>query len=87
MKPIFVESSNIDCLGYEDRSLFIRFNSGITYKYQGVPHNYIDQMKVADSVGQFFHRYIRNNKTYHYQKLDVDPFEVPFVNRHAESVE
>lgn len=72
MKPTFVVSSNIDALGYELGKLYIRFKSGITYAYDSVPYSVFDALEKAESVGKFFHRFVRDKYPHH--RLDSDPF-------------
>ena len=42
-----------------DRTLLIRFNKGSLYKYTGVTQSMYDEMMSGDSVGKYFHRYIK----------------------------
>lgn len=72
MKPTYVVSSNINCLGYRRGQLFIRFNSGQTYSYDGVPFPVFRTLKESSSVGQAFHRLVRGH--FPYKKLDSAPF-------------
>lgn len=60
IEPIHIISSNINAIGYEMGKLFIRFNSGITYRYEDVPHNIFDSLQKVESAGKFFHRFIRD---------------------------
>lgn len=72
MKPIHVESSNIEALGHESDTLFIRFNSGLSYSYADVPETVFKAFKAAKSVGKFFHQQIKGR--YHFTRLNSDPF-------------
>lgn len=72
LEPLYVTSSNIDALGHDGERLFIRFKSGITYAYDEVPRHHFDAMPKSESVGQYFHRYIKN--AYRYERLTYDPF-------------
>jgi hypothetical protein len=72
MLNTFVESSNIDRVGYQYGKLFIQFKSGISYVYAGVDKSMYDAMISAESAGKFFHRFIRS--VYRYEKLAYDPF-------------
>lgn len=72
MQPTFVVSSNIDAVGYRLGEMFVRFKSGVSYAYSGVNYSVFDAMVKAESVGQFFHRFVRSR--YEYKKLDYDPF-------------
>lgn len=75
MQPMWneVESSNISALAFEEPSyLFVRFNSGDTYRYKNVPREVFTEMLEAESVGKAFHRLIRSQpETYPFQKLDL----------------
>ena len=44
----FVTSSNIDSVGYDEDTLFIRFKSGESYSYDGVPFYHFDGMTKAE---------------------------------------
>ena len=72
MRPTYVVSSNINCLGYARGKLFIRFNNGCTYSYDRVPFPVFRTLKESDSVGSAFHRLVRGK--FPYTKLDHDPF-------------
>lgn len=52
MQP--VDSSNIESVGYENDTLAVKFKSGKTYTYPGVPAELHAQMLQAESVGKFF---------------------------------
>ena len=56
-----VESSIIKEVLYNqgDRTLLVRFIKGSLYKYTGVPQSMYDQMMSGESVGKYFHRYIK----------------------------
>jgi len=64
MKPVI--STDIDSIGYENGTLYIRFNSGGLYSYSGVPNSIYHSLMSASSHGSYFHAYIKNN--YPYQK-------------------
>lgn len=74
LEPTFVTSSNINAIAHEGDTLYIRFNSGITYRYDGVPHASFSALSAAESVGQHFHRFIRGR--FKYTPCEVDPFSV-----------
>lgn len=71
-----VVSSNIDMVGYADdsKTMFIRYKSGISYSYSDVARDVYSALKAAESVGQFFHRFIKGKYTY--TRLTADPFAV-----------
>lgn len=59
---IFVVSSNIEAIGYDQAlsELHIRFSkTGKTYVYQNVPIEFFEQLMAADSKGSFFNRVIK----------------------------
>lgn len=72
LAPVYVNSSNLDAIGWELNKLFIRFRSGETYSYADVPFDYFNAMQKVESAGKYFHKMIRGN--FHYTKLDADPF-------------
>ncbi len=55
------ESSNIDAIGYvkESRQMFVRFRSGKTYVYHGVPVTVFADMRSAQSKGAFLAKYVK----------------------------
>jgi len=61
-----VESSNIRAIDYEDitNTLTIYFHSGYVYKFFGVPQNVVDALVKAPSIGQYFHKYIKDSYPY-----------------------
>ena len=55
-----VVSSNIQAIGHDGaNTLYIRFNSGTTYEYDGVPFSVYENLTGAESVGKAFHRDVR----------------------------
>jgi len=69
----YVSSSNIQRLGWKNKTLFIQFNSGEVYSYDSVDFVTYQALAEADSVGQHFHRFVRSR--FNYTKLDHNPFE------------
>lgn len=67
MNMIPVTSTDLASVGYENGTLYIRFNSGGLYSYSNVPFSIYNDLLNADSKGQFFHRYIKNS--YNYQRI------------------
>lgn len=61
-----VESSNIDAIGYDyqEEILIVRFNSGATYEYYGVPEAMYKAIMDADSKGKFLNKNIKNAYDY-----------------------
>ena len=62
----FPGSSNLAGGSYdpETRALTIEFQSGSSYRYQGVPPDVVSALKSAASAGSFFYRAIRNRYAY-----------------------
>lgn len=58
----FVDSSNIEAIGYEDASqeLHVLFLSGGHYVYSNVPPEIFDEFMNAASKGSFLNREIKN---------------------------
>lgn len=67
-----VLSSNVQTLGYQRGSLYIKFLSGHVYSYDHVPYEVFRGLSEAESVGKAFHADVRGRYPYH--KLDNDPF-------------
>lgn len=59
----FVNSSNLNSVGYEEetQTLEIEFNSGGVYRYFGVPKYIYTELMSASSHGKYFHQYIKDN--------------------------
>ena len=70
--PTYLVSDNLDCIGFRLGTLFIRFKSGISYSYNGVPFDYYDALQKVESAGRFFSQFIRGK--FRYTKLEADPF-------------
>ena len=62
-----VVSSNLQSVGYEAGTLYIRFHSGGLYAYFKVPTSEYYGLMSASSHGQYFHANIRNR--YRYQRI------------------
>ena len=75
MLNTFIESSNIERIGYQYGKLFIQFKSGISYTYADVDKKVYDAIASAESAGKYFHRFIRS--IYKYEKLNYNPFVKP----------
>lgn len=58
---IFVDSSNIEAIGYDEdnQELHVRFLSGACYIYNGVPRQIFDDLMEAPSKGSFLNRQIK----------------------------
>lgn len=72
MQKTSVQSSNIESVGHENKTLFIRFKSGVSYSYDDVPFDHYDALAKAESAGRFFHRFVKGK--YRYHRLLNDPF-------------
>lgn len=72
--PIFVSSSNLDCIGYKLGVLYVRFKSGQCYSYKGVPFDTFDALRNAESVGSFFCAKVKKGG-FEFELLKKDPFE------------
>jgi hypothetical protein len=67
-----LKSTNIKAVGYDkkDKTLEVEFHSGGTYKYNNVPKSLFDRIKKVKSPGKFFHKHIRRENKYEYNKLN-----------------
>lgn len=65
---IYVDSSNIEAIGYDvdAQELHVRFLSGDSYIYHGVPPQTFDNLMQAPSKGSFLNREVKG--TYQYTK-------------------
>jgi KTSC domain len=73
MKLHKVTSSNIEAIGWNEGSLFIRFKNEDVYKYEEVPHLFFREMLEGSadekfSVGKYFNEKIKRGG-YKYSKL------------------
>jgi hypothetical protein len=66
---IFVDSSNIEAVGYDEstQELHVRFLSGGYYVYHEVPREIFDNLLGAPSKGSFLNREIK--RVYRFSKL------------------
>jgi hypothetical protein len=66
-----VESSNVDAVAYKQATaeLFVIFNNGGIYAYEGVPLKLFGELLAADSHGQFINTRIKPARTF--RKLEV----------------
>ena len=57
-----VESSNVSEIGYDvdEMNLYVRFNNGYLYWYEGVPPEVWDQLLYTESKGRFIHTNLKN---------------------------
>ncbi|RLA84132.1 MAG: KTSC domain-containing protein [Epsilonproteobacteria bacterium] len=61
MEMIYVESSNLQAVGFDESQnvLFVEFKHGGTYQYFGVDKSIFDGMLMADSKGKYFDQYVK----------------------------
>lgn len=69
-----LKSSNIHSVDYdrENETLKVKFHSGGTYTYKDVPKSLFDRIKRVKSPGKFFHKHIKKDNTYAYEKLEKE---------------
>lgn len=60
-KLIYVDSSNVEAIGYDDstQELHVQFLSGGYYIYRGVPREVFDGLMYAPSKGSFLNREVK----------------------------
>ena len=65
----YVDSSNVEAIGHDQiaQELHVRFLSGDTYVYHGVPQEVYDELMAAPSKGSYLNRVIKPN--YGYTKM------------------
>jgi hypothetical protein len=61
-----VVSSNVSGIGYDadEQRLYVRFNKGDLYYYDGVPYDVYEQMLAAESKGKFVHSDLKGRYPY-----------------------
>lgn len=66
MEMQFVDSSNIERIGYDltSSTLRIEFKSNRTYDYYSVPENVFNELKHATSIGRYHATNIKNVYSY-----------------------
>ena len=65
----YVDSSNVEAIGHDAaaQELHVRFLSGGTYIYHGVPEDVYHELMAAPSKGSYLNRMIKPN--YDYTKM------------------
>jgi len=53
-----VKSSNIASIAFGGSSIYVNFNNGTSYAYEGANLNDYEEFKKAESVGKHFHSHI-----------------------------
>ncbi len=63
---IFVDSSNIEAIGYDSdqRDLYVQFHGGRIYVYADVPEQIYQELLQADSKGSYLNRELKPNYSY-----------------------
>ena len=66
----YSNSSNIDKTSYDEekKTMYIKFKSGGSYTYEGVPLEIYNGMQTSPSAGRYFHAVIKKN--YPYKKVE-----------------
>lgn len=66
MEMQFVDSSNIERIGYDANSntLRVEFKSNRTYEYSNVPESVFNELRAASSVGGYHAKNIKNSYPY-----------------------
>lgn len=54
-----IPSSNIDAVGHEGTTLYVRFKSGPTWKYDDVNAATYEEMMASGSIGSYFAKHIK----------------------------
>ena len=67
MNMISVSSSNLDTVGYEKGTLYVRFKNGSLYSYSGVPEYVYNELVNASSKGRYLATYVKGH--YPYSKI------------------
>ena len=67
MNMISVSSSNLDAVGYEKGTLYVRFKNGSLYSYSGVPEYVYNELMNASSKGHYLATYVKGR--YPYSKI------------------
>jgi hypothetical protein len=56
------QSSNVTAVGWDHRGhMYVEFNDGRIYMYEGVPRQRVVACSRAKSVGRYFNRHIKSN--------------------------
>ncbi len=55
-----VESSNVKEIGYEENTLYVKYQTG-TYVYEGVDRNLYEGLMKSDSKGRYLNEHIKGN--------------------------
>jgi hypothetical protein len=64
MNRIFIQSSDLESVGWEAETLEIKFKSGGIYQYSNVPKHIFNALLTAPSKGKYFHQFIKNRYSF-----------------------
>lgn len=66
MEKVYVQSSNVEAVGYEQDSQTLRiwFHNGTSYEYSGVSQLEYEGLRDATSVGSYLHQNIKGQYPY-----------------------
>lgn len=66
MDRIFVQSSNVTAVGFDEatETLEVEFSGGSIYQYYNVPQHLYELFMQAASKGQFLNVYIKNSHAF-----------------------
>lgn len=67
MKMTSVSSSNISSIGYENNTLYVRFNNGSLYEYYNVPTSVYNGLMSASSHGSYLAAHVKG--IYRYKQI------------------
>lgn len=78
------DSSQLSSYGFDipTGTLAVKFNSGATYHYQGVPDDVYAGLDSSKSVGKYFSQHIRG--AYPYENIDADDATAESIARGEE---
>jgi NTP pyrophosphatase (non-canonical NTP hydrolase) len=79
-----LKSSNIRAVGYskESKKLDVAFHSGGNYTYNDVPKSLFDRIKRVKSPGKFFHKHIKRDNPYSYERMDKEADYQWYMSKH-----
>lgn len=67
MNMLPVSSSNLSSVGYENGTLYVRFNNGSLYAYSGVPESVYRGLMSASSHGKYLAAHVKG--IYPYRRI------------------
>jgi hypothetical protein len=60
MNLVFVTSSNVSAIGYQDGVLEVHFRNGYVYQYLNTSQSLFNEFYAAPSKGQFVHQRLKD---------------------------